>query len=152
MPLSGAQNRLQICPPEEELGLEAAPYHKMRWILLSNFFLPEREYTELEFRSVEVQGAHKDGGHAPHPWGQGVGPLRLILSPIFFINSKTYLREVSGHSENFYFSIKITQCQFCWKQRQSGLTPFKSCKLESKTRAKEFGKVDTMETYQLPQA
>ena len=23
--------------------------------------------------------------------------------------------------------------QFCWKQRQSGLVPFKSCKLESKT-------------------
>ena len=27
-----------------------------------------------------------------------------------------------------------------------------SCKLESKTRAKVFGKVDTLETYQLPQA
>ena len=26
--------------------------------------------------------------------------------------------------------------------------PFKSCKLESKTRAKVFGKVDTLETYQ----
>ena len=28
------------------------------------------------------------------------------------------------------------------------LVPFKSYKLESKTRAKEFGKVDMMETYQ----
>ena len=28
------------------------------------------------------------------------------------------------------------------------LVPFKSCKLESKTRAKVFGKVDTTETYQ----
>ena len=26
----------------------------------------------------------------------------LILSLVFFINSKNYLREVSGHSENFY--------------------------------------------------
>ena len=30
----------------------------------------------------------------------------------------------------------------------SGLVSFKSCKLESKTRAKVLGKVDTMETYQ----
>ena len=28
------------------------------------FFLPEREYMELELRSVEVQGAHKIGGRA----------------------------------------------------------------------------------------
>jgi hypothetical protein len=33
-----------------------------------------------------------------------------------------------------------------------GLVSFKSCKLESKTRAKGLGKVDTLETYQLPQA
>ena len=31
---------------------------------LSNFFLPEREYMELELRSVEVQGAHEIGGRA----------------------------------------------------------------------------------------
>ena len=122
------------------------------------FFLSGCEYIELELWSEEVQGAHKDGwsapggGRAPHPCGQGVGPLHLILSPIFFINSKNILREVSGHSENFYFCTKITPRQFCWKQCQSGLVPFKSCKLESKTRAKDFRKVDTMETYQIPQA
>ena len=49
---------------------------------------------ELELRSVEVQGAHETGGasrgrgRAPHPRGQGVGPLVLILSPVFFIFSK----------------------------------------------------------------
>ena len=32
-----------------------------------------------------------------------------------------------------------------------GLVSFKSCKLESKTRGKALGKVDTLETYQLPQ-
>ena len=54
------------------------------------FFLPDREYMELEFRSMDVQGAHEaagvpqGGGHALHPRGQGVGPLTLILSPIFF--------------------------------------------------------------------
>ena len=134
---------------------------------------------ELELRSVELQGAHKPAGctprasglwvallwiilslktqpaqlsrgaGAPPPSWTGVGPLVLILSLVFFINSKNILREVSGHSENFYFCTKITPWQFCWKQRQFGLVPFKSCKLESKTRAKVFGKVDTMETYQL---
>ena len=42
---------------------------------------------ELGLRSVESQGAHEAGG-ALHPRGQGVGPLMLILLPIFFINSK----------------------------------------------------------------
>ena len=64
---------------------------------------------ELELRSEEVQGGQEIGGRAlggwvrPHPCGQGVGPLVLILSPIFFIFSKTCLRGFSGHSENFCF-------------------------------------------------
>ena len=37
------------------------------------FFLPEREYMELELRSVEVQGPHKVGGRAPALW-LGCGP------------------------------------------------------------------------------
>ena len=58
---------------------------------------------------MELQGAHEAGwraqgeGARPHPRGQGVGPLALILSPIFFIFSKTYLRGFLGHSENFSF-------------------------------------------------
>ena len=77
------------------------------------FFLPGREYMELELRSVEVQGAHKVRGRAhPPPLWIGCGPLRLILAPIFFIYSKTDLREVSGHSEKFYFCTKITPWQF----------------------------------------
>ena len=53
---------------------------------------------ELELRSVDAQGAHEAGGRAlgegarPHPRGQGVGPLALILSPVFFIYSKNNLR------------------------------------------------------------
>ena len=34
---------------------------------ISLIFFSEREYMELELRSVEVQGAHKDRGRAPHP-------------------------------------------------------------------------------------
>ena len=82
------------------------------------FFLPKSEYMELGLRSVESQGAHEagarlGGGVRPHPRGQGVGPLVLILLPVFFINTKKILREVSGHSENFYFCTKITPWQFC---------------------------------------
>ena len=64
---------------------------------------------ELELRSVEVQGAHEIGGHVqgegarPLSRGQGVGPLVLILSPVFFIFSKKLLRGFPGHSENFSF-------------------------------------------------
>src|SRR3989337_2358888 len=45
-----------------------------------NFFLPEREYMELELKSVEVQGAHKVGWRAlggwahPPPLWLGCGP------------------------------------------------------------------------------
>ena len=83
------------------------------------FFLREMEYMELELRSAELQGAHETGGRAqrgwarPHPHGQGVGPLALILSPVFFIYSNDILCEVSGHSVNFYFCTKITPWQFC---------------------------------------
>ena len=121
------------------------------------FFLPESEYMELELRSVERQGAHEVGGRAqggrraPPSWTR-CGPPDVDLSSNIFIYSKNNLRWFSGHSENFYFCTKITPWQLWWKQRQSGLVPFKSCKLESKTRSKVFGKVDTMETYQLPQA
>ena len=53
----------------------------------SLIFSPEREYMELELRSVEVQGAHEIGGHAqgegtrPLSRGQGVGPPGVFLSP-----------------------------------------------------------------------
>ena len=60
---------------------------------------------------VEVGGASggpRGRGRTVHPRGQGVGTLVLILSAVYFINSKNILREVSGHSENFYFCTKIT--------------------------------------------
>ena len=50
-------------------------------------FLPECEYMELKLRSAELQGGHEAGGR-PHPRGKGVGPLALILLPVFFIISK----------------------------------------------------------------
>ena len=47
-------------------------------------------------------GAPRASGRAPVSW-TGVGPLVLILSPVFFIFSKKCLRGFSGHSENFSF-------------------------------------------------
>ena len=78
IPLFGAPNGLQICPPEEEQGLAAAPYRKTRWILLSDFFLPEREYIELELRSMELHGAHKAGGRA-----RGVGAPPTLVDRVW---------------------------------------------------------------------
>ena len=47
-------------------------------LFLSNFFLPETEYMELELRSVEVQGAHEIGGRALQGGAPlSRGPLRL---------------------------------------------------------------------------
>ena len=54
-------------------------------------------------RGPTRQGARPGGWARPHPRGQDVGPLVLILSPIFFIFSKKCLRGFSGHSENFCF-------------------------------------------------
>ena len=59
----------------------------------SLFFLLERKYIELELRSVEHQGAHEARGAArgvgaPHPHGQGVGPLALILCQYFLLFPK----------------------------------------------------------------
>ena len=71
------------------------------------FFLPEREYMELELRSVEVQGAHEIGarptGGAPLSRGQALARPVYFFRPEILINSKKCLRGFSGHSENFLF-------------------------------------------------
>ena len=53
----------------------------------TGFFSPKVNFMESRLRSVERQGAHEAGAR-PHPRGQVVGPLALVLSPIFFIYSK----------------------------------------------------------------
>ena len=69
--------------------MAAALYRKMRWFLLFDFFLPESQYMELA--SEGHQGAHEVGrraqgvGRAPHPRGQGVGPLVFIFGEDFLL-------------------------------------------------------------------
>ena len=75
----------------------------------------------------------------PHPRGQGVGPLVFIFGEDFFIIFSKMFRGLSGHFENICF-LHIKQ-HHDNSAGQSGLVPFKSYKLESKTRAKVFGKV-----------
>ena len=71
------------------------------------FFLPDREYMELELRSEEVRGAHEIGGRAPRgaplSRGQPVAPLALILSPKILIKSEKCLRGFPGHSKKYSF-------------------------------------------------
>ena len=66
------------------------------------FFSPNTNIWSWSWGRWSSRGPKRQGAR-PHPRGQGVGPVQLILSPVFFIFSKTYLREFSGHSENFCF-------------------------------------------------
>ena len=104
----------------------------------------KNQFQGTDTLSTRVGGMPPPPGRAPQSRGS---PDADSFGNIF-INSKKLLHLFSGHSENLYFCTKITPWQFCWKQHQSGLVPFKSCKLEYKTRSKVFIKVDTMETYQ----
>ena len=84
IPLSGAQNGLQIYPPEEEQGLAAALYRKTRWNFLPDFFLSESEYMELGLRSVESQGAHKAGSAPCTPMDRVWAPDADSFANIFY--------------------------------------------------------------------
>ena len=134
-PLSGAQDGLQICPPDEEQVVEAPPYRKRDENFSFYFFWDERGLIDLRFGAAEPCGPHKPahrhqgGGGGARACGPLAHPLRWNLAQIFLIFSKTAPRKFSGRLENFDFCIKITPRQFCWKQRQSRLVPFKSCKL-----------------------
>ena len=72
------------------------------------FFLPERQYMEVELASEGLQGAHEVGGRAqdggaPPPSWIGCGPPGLHIWRGFFIIYSKIFRGVSGHSENFCF-------------------------------------------------
>ena len=66
------------------------------------FFAAKRNIWSWTWGRWSTRGPTRQGAR-PHPRGQGVGPLALILSPVFFLFSKSYLRVFSGHSENFCF-------------------------------------------------
>jgi hypothetical protein len=71
------------------------------------------------------------------------------LQYFLFIPQKI-LEKFRGILRTFIFAQKQHHGSSAENSVSPGLVSFKSCKLESKTRAKELGKVDTLETYQLP--
>ncbi len=121
------------------------------------FFSPQKWIYGVK---VDVGGAsggprgrgRAQGVGAPPPSWTGCGPPDVDSSSSIFNIFQKWSPLIFRSFRDIYFCTKITPWKFCWKQRQSGLVPFKSYNLESKTRAKVFGKVDTSETYQLPQA
>ena len=75
-PWSGAQNGLQICPPDEERVVAAPPYRKRDEIFSSDFFLGESEFIELRLGAAEPCGPHKPA-HRHQGWwwrSQGLWP------------------------------------------------------------------------------
>jgi hypothetical protein len=73
------------------------------------------------------------------------------LQYFLFIQQKI-LQKFHGNRRTFIFAQKQHHGSSTEISVSPGLVSFKSCKLESKTRAKGLGKVDTLETYQRPQA
>ena len=67
------------------------------------------EYMVLELRSVDHQGTHETGGaprgrgRAPHPRGQGVGPLVFIFSEDFLLFILRYSVEFQVVPRTFIF-------------------------------------------------
>ena len=74
---------------------------------LSDFFLPESQYMELELASEGHQGGHEVGGRAqgdaPHPRGQGVGPLVFIFGEDFLLFILGYSVEFQVIPRTFVF-------------------------------------------------
>ena len=116
------------------------------------FFSAKRNIWSWIWGRWGIRGAHETGGAPPPSWTGCGPPLLDCFAGIFYIFQKLSPWIFRSFRELLFSTHKTTSWQFCWKQRQSGLVSFKSCKLESKTRAKVVGKVDTLETYQLPQA
>ena len=64
---------------------------------------------EFELRSAELQGAHetggapRGGGRAPHPRGQGVGPLVFIFCQYFLYFLKLVSEDFQVIPRTFVF-------------------------------------------------
>ena len=88
------------------------------------------------------------GGRPPPSW-IGCGPTDVDSFANIFYEIQKVAPQIFRSFRELLFLHKNNTMAVLLKQRQSGLVPLKSCKLESKTRAKVFGKVDTTEMYQL---
>ena len=91
------------------------------------------------------------------------GPLSLGLPHQVPLSGRSWLQKFLFIITSFLAKFRSILRTFISQQKEDhgssaensvsvGLVSFKSCKLESKTRGNVLGKVDTLETYQLPQA
>ena len=91
-------------------------------------------------------GRTRRGGHALVGCAHTGAPLRWVLALEILIIGIKNPQKVLFPSENFYFlHIKQHHGNSAENNVSPGLVSFKSCKLESKTRGKVLGKVDTLE-------
>ena len=97
--------------------------------------------------SVRLGGPARPGGLCPPRCPPQVHPTSRNSLLLYKKSSQSFLplRELLFLHKNNTMVVLL-------KTVSLGLVSFKSCKLESKTRGKALGKVDTLETYQLPQA
>ena len=120
------------------------------------FFSVKRNIWSWSWGRWRSRGATRQGarprGASPTLVDRVWAPCSSSFARIFYYFQIDVPWSFRSFREYLFSAHKTTSWQFCWKQRQSGLVSFKSCKLEPKTRAKVFGKVDTTEMYQLPQA
>ena len=74
---------------------------------------------ELELASEGHQGVHEVGGRAqgegraPHPRGQGVGPLVFIFGEDYLLFILRYFVEFQVIPRTFFSAQKTTPWQFC---------------------------------------
>ena len=85
----GANIRDLFCTTPKVLKLHGEYFwiYKKYWV---------KKVPEGATRGPGDRGAPSRGGRAPHPPGQGVGPLMYFFCSIILINSKNDFREVSG--------------------------------------------------------
>ena len=79
-------------------------------------------------------------------------PLWWVLAPEILIIDIKILAMFCSIPRTFISAQKQHHGSSAENSVSPGLVSFKSCKLESKARGKAWEKVDTLETYELPQA
>ena len=109
------------------------------------FFLPEREYMELELRSVDSQGAHEAGGAPQGPPGADSFAVSFYLFQKYSPWSFRSFRELLFLHKNNTMAVLL-------KTASVRVSSIQIIQVRVQNKGKMFGKVDTLETYQLPQA
>ena len=105
-PTESLRRRSKVLLPK--FRLETVAHHPKSLLLI---FLGQMCLYTRKWGPEECQGPHKlrrraQGGRAcPQACGCLVGPLLVILSPVFFIYSKIILHEISAHFETCRIGI-----------------------------------------------